>query len=159
MHRVHYWISAAVTNARAVIIGYGNPLREDDGIGWRAAELLEQRLPVGAAEIIECHQLTPELAASIEGAAVVVFLDAACDCAPGAVSSEPVRAEGAVVWSHHLTPGQLLTLSNQLNGQAPPAFLIRGGIESMELREGLTELGETTAARMADEAYACLSHK
>jgi hydrogenase maturation protease len=156
---VCYWTIAAVIKARAVIIGYGNPLREDDGIGWRAAELLEQRLPVGAAEIIECHQLTPELAASIEGAAVVVFLDGACDCTPGAVSSEPVRAEGAVVWSHHLTPGQLLTLSSQLNGEVPPAFLIRGGIESMELREGLTELGEITAARMADEALACFSRK
>ena len=154
-----YWTIAAVTRARPIIIGYGNPLREDDGIGWRAAELLEQKLPVGTAEIIECHQLTPELAASIEGAAVVVFLDGACDCAPGVVSSEPVRPEGAVVWSHHLTPGQLLTLSKQLNGDVPPAFLIRGGIKSMELREGLTELGETTAVRMADEAHACLGRK
>jgi len=157
MRRARYWTTAAVTKARTIIIGYGNPLREDDGMGWRAAELLEQKLPAGDAELIECHQLTPELAASIQGASMVLFLDAACDCAPGAVSLEPVRAEGAVVWSHHLTPGQLLTLSNQLNGHIPTAFLIRGGVESMELREGLTALGEATAARMADQAYACLS--
>lgn len=146
-----------MTKARTIIIGYGNPLREDDGIGWRAAEILEQRLPVGDAELIECHQLTPELAASIQDASMVLFLDAACDCAPGTVTFEPVCPEGAVVWSHHLTPGQLLTLSNQLNGHVPPAFLIRGGVQSMELREGLTALGEATAIQMADEAYACLS--
>jgi hydrogenase maturation protease len=137
-----------------VIIGYGDPLREDDGVGWRAAELLEQKLPAGAAEIIQCYQLTQELAANFEGASVVVFLDAARDQAPGVVTSVPVRPEGAVVWSHYLTPGQLLTVSEQLGGKAPPAFLIRGGIEHMELREGLTASGEQTASQMADLAYA-----
>ncbi len=145
-----------MANARALVIGCGNPLREDDGVGWRAAELLERKLPAGAAEIIQCHQLTPELAAGFEDAAVVVFLDAACDLEPGAVSTVPVRAEGALVWSHYLTPGQLLTVSEQLGRKAPPAFLIRGGIERMDLGEGLTELGEQTASRMADLAQACV---
>jgi hydrogenase maturation protease len=145
-----------VANARAVIICCGNPLREDDGVGWRAAELLEQKLPAGAAEIIQCNQLTPELAANFDGAPVVVFLDAARDQAPGKVTSVPVRPEGAVVWSHYLTPGQILTVSDHLGGKAPPAFLIRGGIEHMELGAGLTELGERTASQMADLAQACV---
>jgi hydrogenase maturation protease len=145
-----------MVKAHTLIIGYGNPLRQDDGIGWRAAELLEQTLPAGSAEIIQCHQLTPELAANLEDASVVVFLDAACDQEPGAISSVPVQAEGAVVWSHYLTPGQLLSLSEQLGGKAPPAFLIRGGIERMDLAEGLTELGEETASQMADLARACV---
>ena len=66
----------------ALIIGYGNPLRSDDGFGWHASRLLAQALAgqdvgaplVGAlewagtrpapttVEIITCHQLTPELA-------------------------------------------------------------------------------------------------
>jgi hydrogenase maturation protease len=156
MRPVHCWTTAAVVKARTLIIGYGNPLREDDGMGWRAAELLEQQLPAGAAEIIECHQLTPELAANLADASVVVFLDAACDQEPGAVCSAPVLPEGAVVWSHYVTPGQLLTLSEQLGGKAPQAFLIRGGIQSMNLSEGLTELGEKTASQMANLAYDCI---
>jgi hydrogenase maturation protease len=88
-----------VANGRTVVIGYGNPLRQDDGIGWRAAELLEQALPAGSAEIIRCHQPTPVLAANLPRASVVVFLDGACDQEPGAISSVPVHAEGAVVWS------------------------------------------------------------
>ena len=141
-------------NGRAVVIGYGNPLRQDDGIGWRAVELLEQMLPVGSAEFIQCYQLTPELAANLADASMVVFLDAACDQQPGAISSVPVHAEGAVVWSHYLTPGQLLSLSERLcgSGKAPLAFLIRGGIQRMDLAEGLTELGEQTASQMADLA-------
>jgi hydrogenase maturation protease len=144
-----------MAKGRTVVIGYGNPLRQDDGIGWRAAELLEQALPAGSAEIIQCHQLTAELAANLEGASVVVFLDAACDQEPGAISSTPVYAEGAVVWSHYLTPGQLLRLSEQLGGEAPPAVLIRGGIQHRNQCEGLTELGEKTASDMADLAQAC----
>jgi hydrogenase maturation protease len=145
-----------IANAHPLVIGYGNPLRQDDGIGRRAAELLEQKLPSGAAEIVQCHQLTPELAAKLMDASLVVFLDAACDQEPGAVSSAPVRAEGAIAWSHHLSPGQLLTLSQQLGGQAPPAYLVRGGILHMDLGDALTELGEQTAAKMADVAHALL---
>ncbi len=141
---------------RTVIIGYGNPVRQDDGVGWRAAELLELALPAGSAEIVQCHQLTPELAANLEDASLVIFLDAACDQEPGAISSQPVHAEGAVVWSHYLTPGQLLSFCEQLGGKAPPAFLIRGGIKYMDLSEGLTELGKQTASQMADLAHACV---
>ena len=145
-----------MTNRRTVVIGYGNPLRQDDGIGWRAAELLEQALPAGSAEIIQCHQLTGELAANLEDAAMVIFLDAACDQKPGEISSAPVYAEGAVVWSHYLSPGQLLSLGEQSGGKAPPAILIRGGIEHMDFCEGLTEFGEKTASQMADLARECV---
>src|ERR1700744_5030774 len=65
----------AVSRAR-MVIGFGNPLRRDDAIGWRAAELIEARLSNDETEVSVCHQLTPDLAAKIAGAAFVVFLDA-----------------------------------------------------------------------------------
>jgi hydrogenase maturation protease len=145
-----------VTSASALVIGYGNPLREDDGIGWRAAELLEERLSPDSAEIIQCHQLTPELAAKLEHATVVLFLDAACDQEPGVVSCVSVQADLAGAWSHQLSPGQLLTLTKQLSGQAPPAFLIRGGVLRMGLGEKLTESGERAAVQMTEAARAIL---
>ncbi len=145
-----------MTNAHTLVIGYGNPLRQDDGMGWRAAELLERKFSSGAVEVVQCHQLTPELAAKVVNASLVVFLDAACDQDPGAVSSAPVRAEGHVTWSHRLSPAQLLSLSQQLGSPAPPAVLVRGGILHAGLAEGLTELGEQTAAKMADVAHALL---
>lgn len=157
MSRALFWTTAAVASTSALVIGYGNPLREDDGIGWRAAQLLEERLPPGAAEIIQCHQLTPELADKLEQPSVVVFLDAACDQEPGVVSCVSVQADLAGAWSHHLSPGQLLTLTKQLSGQAPPAFLIRGGVLRIGLGERLTESGEHAAVQMADAAQAILT--
>jgi hydrogenase maturation protease len=149
--------TSAVTSTSTLVIGYGNPLREDDGAGWRAAELLEERLAPDAAEIIQCHQLTPELADRLGQAWVVVFLDAACDQEPGVVSAAPVQPEEAGAWSHQLSPGQLLTLTKQLTGRAPPAFLIRGGALRMGLGEKLTESGERAAVQMAEAAQALLT--
>ena len=61
--------------ARILIVGYGNPLRFDDGLGWRAAEELSQRLspPEIEVEVIVRHQLTPELADNVRNAEAVFF--------------------------------------------------------------------------------------
>ena len=48
--------------ARSLIIGYGNPLRSDDGFGWHATQKLTIQLHYADVEIITRHQLTPELA-------------------------------------------------------------------------------------------------
>ena len=152
---VRFWRPfIVIETSRPLVIGYGNPLREDDGMGLRAAGLLEQQLSPGAAEIIRCRQLTPELAAKFEEASLIVFLDAACDQCPGTVTCEPVTAEGNPAWSHHSSPAELLRLSVQLGSDPKPAFLIRGGIRSMDLGDGLTTLGEKTAKEMADVAHA-----
>ena len=50
--------------ARVLIVAYGNPLRCDDGIAWRAAEMLEGKFLPDEVEIVSLHQLGPELAES-----------------------------------------------------------------------------------------------
>src|ERR1700674_4944054 len=102
-----------------VVIGFGNSLRQDDGLGRKAAQLLEQKLGPGAAAVLECHQLTPELAANLEGAPVVVFFDAAVNQVPGLVRCQNVYPQGPGAWSHNLTPGQLLAVTQHVNGGAP----------------------------------------
>lgn len=132
----------------AVVIGIGNSLRRDDGIGRRAAQMLEENVAPGTADVMECHQLTPELAAKLEAAPLVVFLDAAVDEVPGRVRSRHVHPEDVGAWSHHLSPGQLLALAAQVNGAAPPAFLVTGGVLETALGDSLTPLGEQCAAHM-----------
>jgi hydrogenase maturation protease len=145
-----------IKTGRPLVIGYGNPLREDDGMGWRAAELLSEQLSPDAAEVIQCQQLTPELADKVEGASLVVFLDAACDQHAGTVLCEPVTGAGNSAWSHHLSPAQLLRLSEELGNAPRPAFLVRGGALRMDLGDHLTSVGEKTAIEMARLAQALL---
>jgi hydrogenase maturation protease len=142
---------------RCAVIGFGNPLRQDDGMGWRAAELVEAGLKEGAAEISICHQLTPEFATKLEHAPLVIFLDAAVDQAPGEVTRRPVEPDGQFVSSHSLTPGQLLRLAQLIYGSSPPAILISGGAMEMNSGDSLTAIGELCAVQMAELALNLLT--
>ena len=109
---------------RAMVVGYGNPLRSDDGIAWQIIEHLRQELPTNTG-VICVQQLTPELAADIALSSVVIFLDASSKGEPGTIHCEPVFARSHELrFSHHLTPSELLTLSDHLDSAKPRAFLI-----------------------------------
>lgn len=100
--------AAAAGLPRALVIGYGNPLRSDDGIGWRVAEELRGRVDASRIEVIECRQLTPEMAEQIRTAGLVVFVDAAAEGAPGEWRHHRLRAEDSG--------------TRYLTGRRPPRF-------------------------------------
>jgi hydrogenase maturation protease len=142
---------------KPLVIGFGNPLRGDDGVGPRAAERVELSAAPETIDVVRCHQLTPELAAAIQAASVVIFLDAAADQEAGTVTSRPVVPSVPASWSHDLSPGQLLALAGQLTEAIPPAFLVTGGIRSTDFADRLSPEGERLAADMAAAALAyCL---
>lgn len=111
---------------RLMIIGYGNPLRGDDGLGWQAARRLADEVRDGV-DVIACHQLMPELAEPLSRADRAVFIDAAPPGdPPGTIvmgSVQPRPADPGA-FTHHLDPAGLLELARSLYGQAPPAELI-----------------------------------
>lgn len=59
-----------------LVIGYGNPAREDDGIGPAVVKRLEQ-LNIEGVKMDADYQLTVEDAAGIAENEVVIFVDAA----------------------------------------------------------------------------------
>ncbi len=117
-----------------LVIGIGNPLRGDDGVGWRLAEPLEARRraavrPTLAVRMVQ--QLTPELVAELAGAGRVLFVDAWRAPAGAVPLLRPLAPEGAAgagqgagvgVFSHALAPADLLALAERLQGCAPPAW-------------------------------------
>jgi hydrogenase maturation protease len=141
---------------RPVIIGYGNPLREDDGLGWRAADLLASHPGLGEAEIIQRHQLTPELAEDLAEAAPVLFMDAAVDLAPGEIRCDRLEAKELKGGSHDFGPSELLWLAQDLHGCMPTAYLIRGGVCKTDLGDQLSKVGCRCAESMADAAITLL---
>jgi hydrogenase maturation protease len=109
-----------------LILGYGNPLRGDDGFGWHAAQRLRAAVRDPNVEILALQQLTPELMEPISRADRVIFLDASVGAAPGEIAErvvEPQAAAGAA-FSHHATPAALLAGARILYGRAPLATLI-----------------------------------
>jgi hypothetical protein len=47
--------------ARVLIVGYGNPLKSDDSLGWRASEEIVRQLSSSKMKVMRVHQLAPEL--------------------------------------------------------------------------------------------------
>ena len=116
---------------RILIIAYGNPLRSDDAIAWRAADALSKKLPKPEVEIVRLHQLSPELAETASHAEYLIFIDAASDpsSVPGEirveeVHSEPVDAKEAPRFSHALSPHTVMALAESLYYAKPKAFLV-----------------------------------
>ncbi len=113
----------------ALIVAYGNPLRSDDGIAWRAADALENKFS-SDVEILRLHQLTPELADAVRNFETVIFLDAAsCDGPqdmPGTIRAEEIRGATSepARFSHVLSPKKILDLTLQLYGANPRAFVV-----------------------------------
>ena len=117
-----------------LIIGYGNPIRGDDGAGAYAVRALRRRGFPG----IETHQLTPELAGPLSRARLAVFIDADTTLAPGQVRVTPVAGAGEAPFEHHASPGAILRLTREVHGRAPDALRIGIGGESFELGEKLS---------------------
>lgn len=125
--------------AHILVVGYGNPLRSDDGLGWHVAERLRSLLTAEDVEVRTCHQLTPDLAEPVSRAGMVFFVDAQHGGDPGEISCVPVPAHYSdIAFSHDLSPTALLGFAEKIYGTTPPAFLVSVSGESFELGEQLS---------------------
>jgi hydrogenase maturation protease len=121
-----------------LVVGYGNALRGDDGVGPRVAELLAAGEQLPGARIEARHQLTPELAEDIAAARLVVLVDAASDGAPGHVCVSEIVARGQSIGSHAIDPADLVDLAQRLYGHTPPVVLVSVGVEQFEVGAALS---------------------
>lgn len=144
---------------KTLVIGYGNTLRGDDGVGYRVAEAVEDWAEV---EAYPCHQLTPDLAALLAEQERVFFVDAALPQAPHSplvlTRLLPGLEPALTFTGHHSTPTDLLILAQQLYGHCPltytlllPTWAMGYGedlspIAQMGLRQGLRWLQQLIRA-------------
>ncbi len=118
-----------------LVLACGNPLREDDGVGWRLAEALD--LP--NADVREVQQLGLELVEEVGAADSVVFLDARSGGEPGRVVLETVTPNPIGPFTHAFSPEALLFCAGRLFGRAPPALRLTVAGERFGHGEGLSE--------------------
>ena len=125
--------------AQLLVIGYGNELRRDDGVGTKvAAAVAEWKLP--RIEAIDCQQLTPELTEPISLAAHVVFVDAALDAGGSIQIREIEPDQNSQVMTHATNPRALLALAKQAFGRCPPATWLTIPIQDVDFGEELSPL-------------------
>ena len=130
--------SGSQKGAQLLVIGYGNELRRDDGVGSKVATAVAQwNLP--RVQAIACHQLTPELTDAIASAAQVVFIDAALG--PASVEYREIEPdENSQVMTHAANPASLLALTRQVFGRCPPASWLTIPVLDVDFGEQISPL-------------------
>lgn len=122
-----------------LVIGYGNTLRSDDGVGAKVAAAIDELALPGVTALVS-HQLTPELTEPVSAARAVVFVDAAVDAATE-VQVRPLEpAASAQLMAHAADPRTLLAMTKQLFGRCPPAWWLTIPVENLEFGEELSPL-------------------
>ncbi len=133
-----------------LVIGYGNDLRGDDGVGPKVIAALEE-LKLPGVQTLACHQLAPEMAEPVSRHARVVFVDAAVD-APREVQLRPLEpAASTQLMAHAADPRILLALARDVFGRCPPAWLLTVPAEKLGFSEELSPLAQRGLARAVDE--------
>jgi hydrogenase maturation protease len=119
-----------------LVIGYGNTLRSDDGIGQIVAMEVEKwHLPQVRSHYTP--QLTPELAEKIAEFATVIFVDA---CLEGnQVELKALKICHNHNWGHFMDPESLLYLTKFLYQKTPQAWLITIPAKNLNLGENLSD--------------------
>ncbi len=123
---------------RALLIGYGNPDREDDGVAWHILRALTVKMGLPAPTSYEDEfpqnaqidfafylQLTPEMAEEIAAYDYVCFLDAHTGAIPEPVRLIDVESDfQRSPFTHHLTPQSLISICETLYQKKPEAALL-----------------------------------
>jgi hydrogenase maturation protease len=123
---------------KSLIIGFGNPDREDDGVAWHILRALTVKLGLSSPASYDDDfpefapidfafylQLTPEMAEEINEYEYVCFVDAHTGSIPEPVRLIPVESEFQhSPFTHHLTPQSLLSMCETLYGGKPEAALL-----------------------------------
>ena len=132
--------------SKVLIIGFGNTLRRDDGVGRLVARQLASKVQ---ATVVEAHQLLPEHIEMLAEAECVVLVDAVIDQAPGTIHRtklSPTDCAAPAVDHHRLGPQGLVNAARRLYSASPEVWLVTIGAARVELGEGLSPEVEASVA-------------
>jgi hydrogenase maturation protease len=129
------------------VIGYGNDLRGDDGVGQRVA-LSVARWRQSGVMALAAHQLTPELATWLVRATFAIFVDAACveDESPSFHSRRIEPSSVQLMRGHTGDPQVLLALTQLAYGCCPPTWWITIPARSFDFGAELSPTARRGAA-------------
>ena len=127
---------------KILIYGYGNPGRQDDGLGNAFIESIEPWVGQQKIEGISFdsnYQLNIEDAAEISDKDLVIFVDASTEDIKDYIFT-PVTASTKIAFTTHAaTPGYIVDLCKQLYNRTPATYLMHIKGYEWAFKEGLSE--------------------
>ena len=143
---------------KILIYGYGNPGRQDDGLGNAMVEKLESWVKsekLDGFEFDSNYQLNIEDAAAIHDKDLVIFVDASTeDIADFEFSAVDASTQVAFT-SHAASPGYIVGLCRDIYGKIPPTYLLHTKGYTWEFKEGLSD----KAIENLEMAFAAIKEK
>ena len=138
---------------KILLLGYGNPDREDDGVAWHVLKGVAGGLGItvppspdhpfetfdGRIELIFMLQLVPEISEEISRYDAVCFIDAhtgEIEAGVRAIRIDPKFQNSP--FTHHLTPQSCLELANSIYKSRPEGYLVSIRGFSFQFVEELT---------------------
>jgi len=124
------------------VYGYGNPGREDDGLGIELVKKLEAWSKQSGLQGIKCdsnYQLNIEDAEIISGKDVVIFADASTEEIDDFIFTEVTGESEATFTTHAASPGYIVKLCTELFGKCPRVYLLHIKGYQWEFREQISE--------------------
>jgi hydrogenase maturation protease len=130
---------------KILVYGYGNPGREDDGLGIEMVKRLEDwanqsGLPGLAFD--SNYQLNIEDAEIISDKDVVIFADASTEEIEDFILTEVTGESEVSFTTHAASPGYIVKLCEDLFGKCPRVLLLHIKGYEWEFKEGLSEKAE-----------------
>jgi len=127
---------------KALIYGYGNPGRKDDGLGVLCADEIEKWAKAENHDWLSvdtAYQLNIEDAEVISNFDVVYFVDASLEEIEDVILSEISPNNAKIEFSMHaVSPAYVVELCQQMFGKKPKAFLIHIKGYHWDFVEGIT---------------------
>ena len=136
---------------KTVVLGIGNELYKDEGVGVHVVRILQAKLPSpdSAVEVID-GGTSPDIWPLIDGASKLIIVDAVRGgCEPGTIyrfTPQQIVADGGLITSvHQIGILENLSLMELVGGKPEDTVVI--GVEPAELEPGL-ELSAELQERM-----------
>lgn len=132
-----------------LVIGYGNTLRCDDGVGQKiATKVAEWEIP--GLRSLAVFQLTPELAVDLVEADLVIFVDAVIQ-SEIEVRKLQLSQPRQPILGHSSDPYTLLALTKNLYNHLPEAYWILVPGVNFEFGETFSEVTEAAMNKAYQE--------
>jgi hydrogenase maturation protease len=122
---------------KILIHGYGNPGREDDGLGPELAERIEKLEIEGVATDAD-YQLNIEDAVALSEYDIVLFVDASREDGDRLTLRRVKAAPEIAFTSHSVSPESILAICEDHFQASPETWLLGIAGYSFEMAEGLT---------------------
>jgi len=156
---------STLVNPKTLVIAYGNRDRQDDGAGWHILTQVATQLSLQAPELpgewtesvdgslrlLYLYQLLPELAEDLIDYGKIIFVDAHNSPELPNLVFEPVSPAWVhSAFTHHLSIGELLAITQTLYARCPAAWLLSVRGYAFEFSQELSPQTQALARQAAE---------